>query len=66
VRKNPIISKFSKTNKKKYCKIFPGPKQCARNITNEKSAFDKFFTDRSMHIPRNCKIENTLSPAKRC
>lgn len=44
-KKSPIISKFSKTNKKNIVKIFPGPKQCARDITNEKSAFDKIFTD---------------------
>lgn len=43
--KKPVASKFSKTNKKNIIKIFPGPKPCARDITDYGSAFLKFFTN---------------------
>lgn len=43
--KKPVASKFSKINKKNIIKIFPGPKPCAKDITDYGSAFLKFFTD---------------------
>nr|XP_022913127.1 piggyBac transposable element-derived protein 4-like [Onthophagus taurus] len=43
--KNQVVSKFSKTASKNIVKIFPGPRQCAKDVTNERSAFEKFFSD---------------------
>lgn len=41
----PVVNKFSKTSKKNLVTIFPAPRPCARNITDERSAFEKMFTD---------------------
>lgn len=43
--KNPTTSKFRKASKKNIVKIISGPKPCARDITDERSAFEKFFTE---------------------
>ncbi|KAK9737802.1 hypothetical protein QE152_g10453 [Popillia japonica] len=43
--KNPVVSKFSKTSSKNIVKILPGLRQCARDVTNERSAFQKIFSD---------------------
>lgn len=43
--KKSLVSKFSKTSSKNIVKIFPGPKMCARDVTDEKSAFEKIFTN---------------------
>lgn len=43
--KNPIASKFSKTKKKNIVYIFPGLTSHSRDITDERSAFEKILTD---------------------
>ncbi|GFR26761.1 DDE_Tnp_1_7 domain-containing protein [Trichonephila clavata] len=43
--KNPLTSKYTKISKKNIVKIFPGLKSCAKYITDEKSAFEMFFTN---------------------
>ncbi|KAG5883964.1 hypothetical protein JTB14_031789 [Gonioctena quinquepunctata] len=40
-KKSPIVSKINKINENNIVKIFPGPEQCARDITDGKSGFDK-------------------------
>lgn len=43
--KLPVVSKFSKTNKKNIVRILPDVKPCIPYITDERYAFDRFFTD---------------------
>lgn len=43
--KNPFVRKYRETRNKNMVKTFSGPKAYARNITNQRSAFDKLFTD---------------------
>lgn len=55
--KNPT-SKSTKPKTKNIIKILPGPKQCARDITNEMSAFLKIFDDEMIeHIIQCTNLE---------
>lgn len=52
------MSKSSKHKIKNIIKILPGPKQCARDITDEMSAFSKIFDDEMIeHIIQCTNLE---------
>ncbi|CAH2005995.1 unnamed protein product [Acanthoscelides obtectus] len=52
--KNYPMSKSSKSKIKNIIKILPGPKQCARDITDETSAFSKIFDDEMIEHIIHC------------
>lgn len=52
--KKPIVSKYCK-HKKNIVKIFPVPKPNAKTITDERNAFENFFSD---DIIKNIKYTN--------
>lgn len=56
--RSSMASKFSKTRKQNLIKILPGPKQCARDITDEMNAFTKIFSDDMIeHIVQCTNLE---------